>query len=156
MGYDDNAIYIGGVFKNPNPIPVEFSQRDNIWEVNAETFLFQLTLMTIRPISRISRTSSGTVGDTFTSEEISPEDWDFDTVFESDVKIINSGWSAELKIPYSALRFPSKDTQTWAINFGRKIVETGEIYTWNYVDNETRKFAESKGLTSKLKNISPP
>ena len=46
MGYDDNAIYIGGVFKNPNPIPVEFSQRDNIWEVNAETFLFQSTLMT--------------------------------------------------------------------------------------------------------------
>ena len=157
MGYDDNAIYIGGVFKNPNPIPVEFSQRDNIWEVNAETFF-----ISINPYDDNTNyqgfqiTSSGTVGDTFTSEEISPEDWDFDTVFESDVKIINSGWSAELKIPYSALRFPSKNIQTWAINFGRKIVETGEIYTWNYVDNETRKFAESKGLTSELKNISPP
>ncbi|MBT3794482.1 MAG: hypothetical protein HOF93_04375, partial [Flavobacteriaceae bacterium] len=33
IGYDDNAIYIAGKFNNPNPIPVEFSQRDDIWEV---------------------------------------------------------------------------------------------------------------------------
>ena len=30
MGYDDNAIYIAAKFNNPNIIPVEFSQRDNI------------------------------------------------------------------------------------------------------------------------------
>lgn len=41
MGYDDDNIYFAGKFNNPNSIPVEFSQRDNIWEVNAETFFYQ-------------------------------------------------------------------------------------------------------------------
>ena len=41
LGYDQNAIYIGAILKHPNPdnIPKEFSQRDEIWNVNAETFL---------------------------------------------------------------------------------------------------------------------
>ena len=42
MGYDNEAIYIGGKFKNPNQVPVEFSQRDDIWEVNAETFFVSI------------------------------------------------------------------------------------------------------------------
>ena len=42
IGYDDNAIYIAGKFNNPNPIPVEFSQRDDIWEVNAESFFISI------------------------------------------------------------------------------------------------------------------
>ena len=157
MGYDNNAIYIAGKFNNPNTIPMEFSQRDDIFEVNAETFF-----ISINPYNDNTNyqgfflTSAGTVGDTFTSEEITPEDFDFDTVFESNVKIIKSGWSAELKIPYSALRFPSKNIQKWAINFGRKIAESGEIFTWNFVDNKTRKYAESKGITSELNDISPP
>ena len=157
MGYDNNAVYIAGEFYNPNPIPVEFSQRDDIWEVNTETFF-----ISINPYDDNTNyqgfqiTSAGTVGDSFTSEEMSPDDWDFDTVFESDVKITESGWSAELKIPYSALRFPSKEIQKWAINFGRKIAETGEVFTWNFVDNKTRKYAESKGITSELNDISPP
>jgi len=157
MGYDNNAIYIAGKFNNPNPIPKEFSQRDDIWEVNAETFFIGLNPYDDNTnYQGFQITSAGTVGDTFTTEEITPEDWDFDTVFESSVKIIESGWSVELKIPYSALRFPSKKIQKWAINFGRKIVETGEIYTWNFIDNKTRKFADSKGMTSELNNISPP
>jgi hypothetical protein len=51
---------------------------------------------------------------------ISPEDWDFDTVFEAKVSINENNWTMEMKIPYSALRFPSKNIQDWGINFGRK------------------------------------
>ena len=38
--YDDNAIYVGAILKHPNidKIPKELSQRDEIWNVNAETF----------------------------------------------------------------------------------------------------------------------
>lgn len=157
MGYDDDNIYFAGKFNNPNPIPVEFSQRDNIWEVNAETFF-----LSINPYDDninyqgFQVTSAGTLGDTYTSEDITPEDWDFDTVFEAKVKINNDNWSMEMKIPYSALRFPSKKVQDWAINFGRKIVETGEVYTWNFVDQANKKYPESMGITKGIKDISPP
>ena len=40
LGYDNSGIYVAGQFNDPNPsqIPVGFSQRDNIWEVNADSF----------------------------------------------------------------------------------------------------------------------
>ena len=75
------------------------------------------------------------------------EDQDFDTVFESKASIIENGWSMEMRIPYSALRFPSKEIQKWGINFGRKIVESGEVYTWNFVDLVNAKYPESMGIT---------
>ena len=63
-------------------------------------------------------TSAGTLGDMYTSVEMSPTDWDFDTVFESKVSINENDWTLEMKIPFSALRFPSKNIQNWGINFG--------------------------------------
>ena len=157
MGYDNEAIYIGGRFKNPNQVPVEFSQRDDIWEVNAETFFVSINTYDDNiNYQGFQITSAGTQGDTFTSLEISSEDWDFDTVFESKVKIISDGWSMEMRIPYSALRFPTKKIQKWGINFGRKIAESGETYTWNFIDQKNSKYAESMGITSEIKDITPP
>ena len=157
MGYDDNAIYIAAKFNNPNPIPIEFSQRDDIWEVNAETFFISINTYddSINEQSFLI-TSSGTLGDAFSSGEMDDTDFDFDTVFESKVSIDKQGWNMEMRIPYSALRFPSKDIQSWGINFGRKIVESGEVYTWNFVDQKNGNYSESMGITSSIKNISPP
>ena len=37
VGFDQNAIYVGAILKHPNPdiMPKEFSQRDEIWDVNS-------------------------------------------------------------------------------------------------------------------------
>ena len=157
LGYDDNAIYVGARLNNPNPIPVEFSQRDNIWQVNAELFFVSInTYDDNTNYQSFQVTSAGTQGDRYTSGQMSQDDQNFDTVFESKVSVIKDGWSIEMKIPYSALRFPSKDIQNWGINFGRKISETGEVYTWNLVDITKANYPESMGITSAIKNISPP
>ncbi|HIF85019.1 MAG TPA: hypothetical protein EYQ79_06085 [Flavobacteriaceae bacterium] len=157
IGYDDNAIYVAGKFNNPNPIPVEFSQRDDIWEINAETFFISINSYDDNINEQSFQvTSAGTLGDSYTSGEMSDEDWDFDTVFESKVSIGNKSWSMEMRIPYSALRFPSKKIQKWGINFGRKIAESGEVYTWNFVDQKNANYGESMGITSEIKDISPP
>ena len=157
VGYDDNAIYVAGKFNNPNPIPVEFSQRDDIWEINAETFFISINSYDDNINEQSFQiTSAGTLGDSFTSGNMSDEDWDFDTVFEAKVSIVNKGWIMEMRIPYSALRFPSKEIQKWGINFGRKIAESGEVYTWNFVDQKNANYGESMGITSEIKDISPP
>ena len=159
LGYDDNGIYIAGKFNDPNPslIPLEFSQRDDIWEVNADSFWLSINTNDDNLNDQgFQVTSAGTLGDTYTSGEFSDEDWNFDTVFEAKVSIDENGWNMEMKIPYSALRFPSSDIQSWGIQFSRRIIEFGEFYTWNYVDNKTSTFRESLGLLNGLKNISPP
>ena len=159
LGYDDNGIYIAGKFNDPNPslIPLEFSQRDDIWEVNADSFWLSINTNDDNLNDQgFQVTSAGTLGDTYTSGEFSEDDWNFDTVFEAKVSIDENGWNMEMKIPYSALRFPSSDIQSWGIQFSRRIIEFGEFYTWNYVDNKTSTFRESLGLLNGLKNISPP
>ncbi len=159
LGYDDNGIYIAGKFNDPNPslIPLEFSQRDDIWEVNADSFWLSINTNDDNLNDQgFQVTSAGTLGDTYTSGEFSDEDWNFDTVFEAKVSIDENGWNMEMKIPYSALRFPSSDIQSWGIQFSRRIIEFGEFYTWNYIDTKTSTFRESLGLLNGLKNISPP
>ena len=157
LGYDDDAIYVGAKLNNPNPVPVQISQRDDIWQVNAEAFFVSISTYDDNTnYQSFQVTSAGTQGDRYTSGQMSSEDQNFDTVFESKVSIIKDGWSIEMKIPYSALRFPSKDTQIWGINFGRKISETGEVYTWNLVDRTKANYPESMGITTPIKNITPP
>ena len=159
LGYDDNGIYIAGKFNDPNPslIPLEFSQRDDIWEVNADSFWLSINTNDDNLNDQgFQVTSAGTLGDTYTSGEFSEDDWNFDTVFEAKVSIDENGWNMEMKIPYSALRFPSSDIQSWGIQFSRRIIEFGEFYTWNYIDTKTSTFRESLGLLNGLKNISPP
>ncbi len=55
-------------------------------------------------------------------------------VWRSKTNINESGWFAELKIPYSALRFPKTEVQDWNINFGRQISRLREENTWNPVN----------------------
>ena len=157
MGYDNNAIYIAGKFNNPNPIPKEFSQRDDIWNVNAESFWIQINPYDDNTnYQGFGLSSAGTQGDAFIFEDVSSNSFDFDTVFESKVSILKGGWVAEIRIPYSALRFPPLKKQKWAVNFIRKIAESGEVYTWNFIDNKTSKAVTSMGITSELMDISPP
>lgn len=47
------------------------------------------------------------------------EDYSFDTYFEVKSFISDSFWSAEFRIPFSSLRFESKDKQSWKFLLGR-------------------------------------
>lgn len=59
------------------------------------------------------------------------EDVLWDAVWEAEAEINNEGWSVEMKIPLSQLRFSSKRAvQTWGINFQRRIASNNEIDYW--------------------------
>ena len=48
------------------------------------------------------------------------DSWDDDTwdgVWEGKVIIDDDGWTAEMKIPFSQMRFNQSDTMVWGINF---------------------------------------
>ena len=55
------------------------------------------------------------------------DDWSWDAVWLSAAKIVPGGWVAEVRIPYSQLRFPDQASQTWGINFFRKISKNSEV-----------------------------
>ena len=159
VGYDQNAIYVGAMLNHPNPdkMPKQFSQRDDIWDVNAETFF--VTFNTYNDdlnFFGFQITSAGTVGDVYSSGPIASDDFLYNTVFDAKVHISSDGWSVEMVIPYSALRFPKKEVQLWGLNFGRKIQSLDETYVWSPVNVNELKYHESNGTLTGIENISPP
>ncbi|MEO0267177.1 MAG: carbohydrate binding family 9 domain-containing protein [candidate division WOR-3 bacterium] len=59
------------------------------------------------------------------------EDWSFDTYFEVKSSISDSFWSCEFKIPFSSLRFESKEKQEWNLILLRiRPRETFTIYSF--------------------------
>ncbi|MDG2483760.1 MAG: DUF5916 domain-containing protein [Flavobacteriaceae bacterium] len=159
VGYDHNAIYIGAILNHPNPdkMPKQFSQRDDIWNVNAETFF--VTLNTYNDdlnFFGFQITSAGTVGDVYSSGPIGSDDFLYDTVFDAKVHYNSDSWSLEMVIPYSALRFPEKEVQLWGLNFGRKIQSLDETYVWSPVNANELKYHEYNGTLTGIENISPP
>ena len=159
VGYDQDAIYVGAILNHPNPdkMPKEFSQRDDIWDVNAETFF--VTFNTYNDdlnFFGFQITSAGTVGDVYSSGSIESDDFLYDTVFDAKAYISSDGWSVEMVIPYSALRFPEKEIQLWGLNFGRKIESLDETYVWSPVNVNELEYHESNGTLMGINNISPP
>ena len=159
LGYDHSAIYVGAVLKHPDPdkMPKEFSQRDEIWNVNAETFF--VTFNTYNDdlnFFGFQITSAGTVGDVYSSGSIESDDFLYDTVFDAKTHISSDGWSVEMAIPYSAIRFPEREKQLWGLNFGRKIQSLDETFVWSPVNVNELEYHESNGTLTGIKNISPP
>ena len=54
----------------------------------------------------------------------------WDGVWNVKTKITNKGWFAEFEIPFSTLKFNTKDNQVWGINFERNIRRKREQVLW--------------------------
>jgi len=83
-------------------------------------------------------------------------DINWDAVWDSDVKITDEGWNVEIKIPYSALRFPDSKVQVWAINYWRDIRRYTELSSWNFVDREVRNQMNYLGILKGIEGVKPP
>ena len=153
--YDDAAIYIGAMLYDSNPDSVlrELSTRDN--EANADLFgIFFDTYNDDINAFGFFVTAAGTQIDARYSSE--GQDFDWNAVWMSSVKITDKGWVIEIKIPYSALRFTGKEEQVWGLNFIRKIRRLRENSFWNPIDPKISAFVRQFGDLKGLKNIQPP
>ena len=160
LGYDNNAIYVGAQLNHPDPknIPSEFSPRDEIFGVKSEAFWISLDTYDDR-INHFGFivTSSGTIADSLSSRQFTEESPTYDTVFAAKIQVNDDGWSAEVIIPYSAIRFPKKEIQNWGLNFGRSMPDLDDQgYAWNPVDEKVFEYHESMGILKNIKNIEPP
>jgi hypothetical protein len=146
--FDDDAIYFGAVMEDTHPPTVLLARRDTFNEtdflsINIDSQYDRLSgaAFTIAP--------SNMQIDTILYNDIG-EDPSWDGVWDSATKILATGWVAELRVPFSQLRFPEKDRHVWGINVTRRTVRNNE---WVRIVN-TRKgetgfvshFADLTGL----------
>ncbi len=155
MHYDDDALYIGGEMHDHQPDSVSFtlSQRDD-WG-NADWFAIMIDpyANNINSFS-FSVTAAGVELDALLYTDDSDFTWN--AVWRSSVKKQDYGWSFEMKIPYSALRFPNKAVQEWNINLVRQVRRDREKSYWNEVNPEVFGEITQTGKLVGITNVKSP
>ncbi|WP_435263652.1 DUF5916 domain-containing protein [Tenacibaculum sp. nBUS_03] len=154
--YDNEAIYISAVMYTPDPtkIPAEFTNRDNFG--NSDFFMAMINPNDDGQNSTMFIvTASGVQIDAKVSNG-NNEDYNWSAVWNSEIKINDTNWTVEMKIPYRALRFANEDVQSWGMNFHRETRNLNARYTWNHIDNTIGKWTQYDGLVENFKNIKPP
>jgi hypothetical protein len=86
----------------------------------------------------------------------SGEDETWNAVWYSKARIVENGWSLELKIPFAAIRFPKTAEQTWNVNFIRDIRRTRHRGFWNGVNPAVAGTLTQMGTLTGIGNIAPP
>jgi hypothetical protein len=153
--YDNVAVYIGAMMHDVSGDSVlnELGKRDT----EGNTDLFGLVLDTYNDDINAYGffiTASGVQIDARYSSD--GQDFNWNAVWESSVRVVDKGWIAEFKIPYSAIRFGKNKEQLWGVNFLRKIRRLRENDFWNKVDPSIDGFIIQSGDLLGISNIEPP
>lgn len=155
--YDDAALYIGARMESTSAESIRRSvtRRDN--ETNAEQIAVSLdTYNNGRTAYTFAVTAGGVRIDYYHDEDRQgARDYSFDPVWTAEVDIQDTGWSAEMRIPYSQLRFNNSPIQEWGININRDISASNEDIYWIYVPRDESGWASRFGRLVGLEGIRP-
>lgn len=150
--YDNKAIYVLAVMYDPNPDSImrELAVRDNDGK-NADYFSIAFDTWNNHQDAYVfSVSASGTQIDKRMLDAT------YDAVWSSAVSITSEGWVAELKIPYSALRFPALKTQDWGMQISRRIRRFRGEDQWALEPRDTDNKMNFWGVLTGLHDINPP
>ncbi len=84
------------------------------------------------------------------------EDDSYDLVWKSAGQITDSGWQVEIAIPFSSLRFPDREVQTWKADFWRNHPrESHAEYSWAAYDRNEPCWPCQWGTLTGIAHVSP-
>ncbi|MBL0147007.1 MAG: carbohydrate binding family 9 domain-containing protein [Chitinophagaceae bacterium] len=156
--YDNYAVYVGAyLYGNPETIGKQLTERDKIDRQDVDIFTVGFDTYKDRQNAFVFRVSSaGVQADAKLSNGGTMYDANWDAVWESKVSIKKDGWVAEIKIPFSAIRFSKNKLQNWGLNFARFIRKENENSIWSPVNPNISGDVNQWGNWNNLKDISPP
>lgn len=158
IAYDNSAVYVGAyMYADPATIRRQITSRDVITFQDCDYFVVGFDTYHDRQNAFIFRvTAAGVQGDAKESNAGIVFDQSWDAVWESKTSIKADGWVAEIKIPFSAIRFSKKNIQDWGLNFARFARKDNENSVWNPVNPNINGDVNQWGDWIGLKDITPP
>ena len=154
--YDNEAVYFAATMYDDEPgkILKELSQRDNSGTADRVGIFINGYNDGQQEFSFIL--SAAGVQEDFLFTESNGEDSSWNAIWEGKTQITDFGWTAEIRIPYAALRFSTEKKQTWGINFIRDFKRTRSFYSWNLIDNKINSRGNQEGVLNGIENIKTP
>jgi hypothetical protein len=156
FAYDDEALYVGArMFDSQPPAIVARLGRRDSW-IEADTFVLYLDpYRDGRSGVFFSVNAAGTLRDGI----LYNDDWDDDTwdgVWEGKARVDAQGWTLEMRIPYSQLRFRAGDAYRWGVNcrryVGRKKEDDYLVFKPKKSSGFVSRFLELTGI----QGVTPP
>ncbi len=148
--YDKKNLYIGvrNFDSHPDSIVNRLSRRDGFagdWvEFNIDSY------HDLRTAFSFTITSAGVKGDEFISNNGNNWDGSWNPIWYAKTNIDDKGWTAEIKIPFSQLRFGKSKEQIWGIQSTRRFFRKEERSLWQRVPQDApgwvSEFGELHGL----------
>lgn len=154
--YDDEAIYFGVTLfdSEPHRIAKRLARRDRAWD--GDWFFVSLDpYHDHRSGYFFVVNAAGIEGDGLLFND-NNNDSDWDGVWDSAVRITDTGWVVEMKIPYHTIRFTRQDTYVWGVNFVRAIHRKNEEDQWSLVRRDENGWVSRFGHIEGIEHIRPP
>jgi len=157
--YDDEALYVAyrAHDSEPEKIVSRLARRDwfpGDWvEVNIDSYHDHRTAYSF------TASVSGVRGDEFICQDGDNWDSSWDPIWEFRSRIDDEGWTAEVRIPFSQLRYSDAPEQVWGIQVQRRVFREEERSVWQRKKTDetgwVSRFGELRGLRDlpKLRRI---
>ncbi|MGH7711612.1 MAG: DUF5916 domain-containing protein, partial [Gemmatimonadaceae bacterium] len=79
----------------------------------------------------------------------------FDPVWDARASIDSLGWTAEMRIPFSQLRFTAADEQVWGLNLDRLLPDKNENMRWIATRQQETGYVSRFGTLRGIRGIQP-
>jgi hypothetical protein len=157
LAYDDDALYVGTRVRTRDrrPIQAAISRRDAVTQsehiqVSLDTYRDRRTAYTF------VITASGVRADWYhASDDEYNRDSSFDPVWEAHAAVDSTGWTAEMRIPFSQLRFTRADSHFWGVNFNHWVPSRNEDVFWIPVPRDVRGWSSWFGELRGIEGVQP-
>jgi hypothetical protein len=131
--YDEEAIYFGVVAADPDPSRIVVADLKKDYAVDgSDAFVILLdTFHDGRNGYQFATNPAGAKWDAQLANEGRDFNANWDGIWAVETRITETGWVAEIVIPFRTLKFADRDPQTWGINFRRKVRRLNEDSFWS-------------------------
>ncbi len=147
--YDDEAIYFGARMEDEVPATPLLARRDS--DLNNGDYIrisIDSQFDRLNGAAFVINASNVQMDMILYNDIYDDNTWD--AVWDSAAKINATGWTAEVRIPYSQLRFADKPVHTWGFNVSRWNVRTREssrlVFSPKSESGFVSRFADLEGI----------
>ena len=153
--YDDRNLYVAYrcLDTDPDKIEARMSRRDDFpgdWvELNIDSYHDKRTAFSF------TVSASGVKGDEFISNDGNNWDGSWNPIWETRTQLDSAGWTAELRIPLSQIRFSAASEQVWGIQSTRMDFRMDERSLWQAQDRNASGWVSRFGELRGLKDLKP-
>ncbi len=153
--YDDDNLYLAFRLFDTDPDKIErrATRRDRFdgdWiEINIDSYNDQ------RSAFSFTLSAASVKGDEFISDDGGRWDSSWDPIWHGKAALDANGWTAEMRIPLSQLRFAENSDHIWGLQVQRRLYRKQERSIWQHIPQDNPGWVSSFGELRGIKGLKP-